>query len=85
MIAAILLQKHLDRILRPVAFMSKKISPAEYNYEIYDKELLIIICIFEEWRPELAETPIEDPIHVITNHKNLEYFMASKDLNKRQA
>ena len=72
-------------MLRPVAFMSKKMSPAECNYEIYDKELLAIIRAFEEWRPELAGTPIEDPIHVITDHKNLEYFMSTKDLNRRQA
>lgn len=64
--------------------MSKKILSAKYNYEIYDKELLAIICAFEEWRPELAETPIKDPIHVITDHKNLKYFMTSKELNRKQ-
>ena len=37
----------------PVAYMSKKMSPAECNYEIYDKELLAIVQAFEEWRPEL--------------------------------
>ena len=62
--------------------MSKKMSPAKCNYEIYDKELLAILRAFEEWRPD---SPIEDPIHVITDHKNLEYFMTSKDHNKRQA
>ncbi|KAH0615359.1 uncharacterized protein H6S33_000995 [Morchella sextelata] len=34
--------------LRPVAYFSKKHSPAECNYEIYDKELLGIIRSFEE-------------------------------------
>jgi hypothetical protein len=37
-----------DGILYPVAFFSKKHSPAKYNYESYDKELMAIIWAFEE-------------------------------------
>ena len=36
--AGILSQHDDDGILHPVTFYSKKHSPAEYNYEIYDKE-----------------------------------------------
>ena len=46
-------QRDDDGVLHPVAFYSKKHSPAECNYEIYDKELMAIIRAFEEWRPEL--------------------------------
>ena len=60
-------------------------SPTEYNYEIYDKELLTIIRAFEKWRPELAGTLIEDSTHVIIDHKNLEYFISTKDSNRKQA
>ena len=35
---AILSQKGTDDLLHPVAFMSKTLSPAERNYDIYDKE-----------------------------------------------
>ena len=35
-------------VLRPVAFLSKKMTPQECNYEIYDKELLAIVRAFEE-------------------------------------
>ena len=31
-----------------MAFLFKKILPAEYNYKIYNKELLAIIRAFEE-------------------------------------
>jgi hypothetical protein len=72
-----------DRILRPVAFFSKKHSTTECNYEIYDKELLAIVRCFEEWRPELEGTA--SPIKVITDHRNLEYFTTTKLLNRRQA
>jgi len=39
--------------LRPVAFFSAKHSVLEYNYKIYNKELLAIIKALEEWRPKL--------------------------------
>jgi hypothetical protein len=77
--ASMLSQYDDDGILHPVAFFSKKHSPAECNYEIYDKELMAIVQAFEEWRPEL-----EGALHliqVLSNHKNLEYFMSTKLLN----
>ena len=68
--------------LRPVAFFSAKHSSAECNYEIYDKELLAIVKALEEWRPELYGT--DEPFNVITDHKNLQTFMTTKQLNQRQ-
>jgi hypothetical protein len=51
--ASILLQYDDEGILYPVTFFSKKYSPAEYNYEIYNKQLMAIVRAFEECRPEL--------------------------------
>ena len=84
-VAAILSQRGMDGQIHPVAFLSKKMSPQECNYEIYDKELFAIVRAFEEWHPELAGTTLEDPIRILTDHKNLEYFMSTKQLNRRQA
>ena len=36
----------------PVAFI-KIMNPAEYNYQIHNKEILAIVKSLEEWRPEL--------------------------------
>ena len=69
--------------LRPVAYFSKRHLPAECNYEIYDKELMAIVRAFEEWHPELEGST--HPVDVVTDHKNLEYFMSSKKLSRRQA
>ena len=33
----------------PISFISKTLSTAECNYEIYDRELLAIIGALEEW------------------------------------
>jgi len=38
-----------EGVLRPVAFFSKRNAPAEYNYEIHDKELLAIVKCLREW------------------------------------
>ncbi|KAI0995291.1 Transposon Ty3-I Gag-Pol polyprotein [Podosphaera aphanis] len=69
--------------LHPVAYFSGKLNPAQINYEIYDKELLAVVTAFEHWRPELQGTL--EPISVVSDHKNLEYFMSTKTLNRRQA
>ena len=52
------------------------------NYEIYDKEPMAIVRAFEEWRPELEGAA--HPVQVLSDHKNLEYFMTTKLLNRRQ-
>ena len=33
-------------LLCPIIFFSKKYSPAEYNYKIYNKELLVVVLAF---------------------------------------
>ena len=83
--AGILSQRDKQNILRPVAYFSKKISPAECNYKIYDKELMAIVRAFEEWRPELATTDPSKPVNVLSDHRSLEYFITTKELNRRQA
>jgi hypothetical protein len=37
-----------DGILHPVAYFPRKYSLAECNYKIYDEELMVIVCAFEE-------------------------------------
>jgi hypothetical protein len=81
--ASVLSQYHDDNVLHPMAYFSKKHSPTECNYEIYDKELMAIVRAFEEWRTELQS--IINPIRVLSDHKNLEYFKTTKLLNRRQA
>ena len=81
--AGVLSQYDDEGILHPVTFFSKKHTPAECNYEIYDKELMAIIRCFEEWRAHLEGSGF--PIKVLSDHKNLEYFMSTKLLNRCQA
>ena len=66
-----------------MAFYSKFLSLVEWNYEIHDKEMLAIIYALEEWRYFLEGA--RHPVEIWTDHKNLEYFMMAKKLNRHQA
>jgi hypothetical protein len=56
---------------------------AEYNYLIYNKELLAIIWAFEEYRAELEG--LANPMQVYSDYKVLKYFIITKNLSARQA
>jgi len=76
-------QSTTDGKWHPVVFYSKSLSSVERNYEIYEKEILAIICALEEWRHFLER--VTHLVEIWTDHKNLEYFMMAKKLNHRQA
>ncbi|QRV77353.1 Retrotransposable element Tf2 protein [Ceratobasidium sp. AG-Ba] len=80
---AILLQFSEDGHLHPVAFLSKAMTPAERNYDIYHKKLLAIVKALKEWRHLLKGTSLL--VQIIMDHKNPEPFKASKDLRGRLA
>jgi hypothetical protein len=79
---AVLFQEGGDKKLHPVAYHSRKWTSAEINYEIYDKELNAILDSFQHWRHLLMGT--QESVQVKCDHKNLEYFMSTKKLNRRQ-
>ena len=82
-IGAVLSQRDEENRLHPVAFHSRKFSPAEINYEIHDKELLAIVEGFKHWRRYCEGT--EHQVQVFSDHQNMEYFTTTKVLNRRQA
>ena len=43
----ILSQYNKDRVLYSIVYFLKWLNPAKYNYEIYNKELLVIIRCFK--------------------------------------
>ncbi|KAL0202757.1 hypothetical protein M9458_000775, partial [Cirrhinus mrigala] len=67
----------------PCAFFSHKLSPAEKNYDVGNRELLAIKLALEEWRHWLEGA--QHPFIILTDHKNLEYLRTAKVLNHRQA
>ena len=62
-----------------MAYISKSLNEAKRNYEIHDKEMLVIIQCLEAWRHFLEEA--KDRFEIWTDYKNLEYFMKAQKLN----
>ncbi|KAL0151775.1 hypothetical protein M9458_052926, partial [Cirrhinus mrigala] len=67
----------------PCAYFSHKLTPAERNYDVGNRELLAIKLALEEWRHWLEGA--QHPFTLLTDHKNLEYLRSAKVLNHRQA
>ncbi|KAH9255962.1 hypothetical protein BASA81_005999 [Batrachochytrium salamandrivorans] len=82
-ISGVLSQYDDTDVLRPIAFYARQMNSAERNYEIYDKELLAVVDSFKHWRHFLQGG--HHPVTVLCDHKNLEYFMTTKKLTRRQA
>lgn len=82
-VGAVLSQWAQDSKLHPCAFFSRRLSPAERNYDIGNRELLAVKLVLGEWRQWLEGA--SEPFLVWTDHKNLEYLRTAKRLNSRQA
>ncbi|SLM35180.1 Ribonuclease H-like domain [Lasallia pustulata] len=74
----------LGYITRPgeLGMDPNKLAPAELNYKIHDKELLVIVDALKQWRVYLEGSKTE--VKVYLDHKNLESFTTTKVLNWRQ-
>ena len=68
---------------RLVTFLSKSLNETERNYEIHNKEMLVIIRGLKSWRHLLKGAKFK--FEIWTDHKNLEYFIKAQKLNQRQA
>ncbi|KAI0997402.1 hypothetical protein K3495_g10783 [Podosphaera aphanis] len=77
-----LLQKHERGLWMPVAYYSRKLSGAEMNYEIHDKELLAIVACMREWDAELRG--LAKVFTITSDHMNLKYFLTTRRLTERQ-
>ena len=79
-IGAELSQDH-GRGFQPVAFESRKLSPAEKNYPTHEKELLAIVHAFKTWAHYLHGRDFT----VYTDHRPLTFIQTQPHLSRRQA
>ncbi len=83
-VGAILSQRSSrDDKVHPCAFFSHRLTSAERNYDVGNRELLAIRLALGEWRHWLEGANV--PFIVWTDHRNLEYIRSAKRLNARQA
>jgi predicted aspartyl protease len=79
-IGASLMQDH-GKGLQPIAFMSKKLTPAELKYPNHERELLALYRALKEWRHYLYGSEFT----LRSDHKNLIWICSQKQLSSRQA
>lgn len=75
-----LLQKQDNTTWKPVAYYSRKLTGAEMNYEIHDKELLAIVACMKEWDAELRG--LAKAFTILSDHMNLKYFLTTRKLTE---
>ncbi|KAK3541755.1 hypothetical protein QTP86_002924, partial [Hemibagrus guttatus] len=83
-LGAVLSQRHGNPgKVHPCAFYSRKLTTAEVNYDVGNRELLAIKAALEEWCHWLEGA--RHPFQVLIDHRNLEYLHGAKRLNPRWA
>ena len=70
-VGAVLLQQKEDGKKHPIGYYSATINEVQWNYNIYNLELLAIVMALKNWRPLLAGSPHK--IIIYSNHLNLQY------------
>jgi reverse transcriptase-like protein/integrase-like protein len=78
-----IISQEFDNGKHPIAFHSHTLLPAERNYDVHNKEMATIVYGFKCGRPYFLGANY--PIHVRTDHKNLQYFRQPQKITGRQA
>jgi hypothetical protein len=78
------LSQHQDNKWKAIGFISKSFTPTQWNYEIYNQELLaIMVPLLGDFRKCLMTAQQEFEIWM--DHANLQYFKKPQKLNCQQA
>jgi len=67
-----------EKEIHPVTFHSYTFKATELNYNTHNKKLLIVFETFCTWHHYLEG--LKFPTDIITDHKNLKYFLTIKIL-----
>lgn len=81
-VGAVLLQKDETETLRPCAYTSRKLTPAERGWAIWEKEAFAVRWALLTWRHLLEGA--KQPFIVWTDHKNLEALQTPRRLSPKQ-
>lgn len=80
-LGAALFQGKEWKLASPVAYESRKMTPAERNYPVHEQELLAVIHALQKWRMLLLGMKV----NVMSDHHSLTYLLTQKTLSRRQA
>ena len=80
--SGVLSQQQMDGTWRVVDYISKALTAAEKNYDVYDKEFMAVIQALCDWWAYLIRA--DETIKIWTDHANLQYFQKPQKLRLRQ-
>jgi RNase H-like domain found in reverse transcriptase/Reverse transcriptase (RNA-dependent DNA polymerase)/Integrase zinc binding domain/Chromo (CHRromatin Organisation MOdifier) domain len=66
----------------PVAYESRKLSSAEFNYTTTEQELLAVVHSLKVFRPYLQS---KFTTQIFTDHRALEWLLTKQDVSRREA
>jgi hypothetical protein len=75
--------KHHKPILHLVAYYSVTFTPMEWNYNVYDQELLAIMKALAHWQQYLGWTKV--PFTIMMDHANLQHWKSPQNLVQQVA
>jgi hypothetical protein len=73
--------KFKEKDLRPIAFLSRRMTSTEQRYSAQEHEMLAIVYTLQKWRGYIEGSPIL----VRTDHESLKHFLTQKNLGRRLA
>ncbi|KAG8834108.1 hypothetical protein FRC17_009540 [Serendipita sp. 399] len=68
------------RTCRPAAFLSKKFTPTQLSYFMWEQETLVILEALNCWEDKL----LGQPIVIVTDHRSITFFTKQPKLSNRQ-
>lgn len=80
-VGAVLFQINENNEEQPIYYYSSKLTSAEKNYSVTERECLAVIKAIKKFRPYLEGYVF----NVITDHSSLKWLMSTKDLSGRLA
>jgi hypothetical protein len=70
--------KQTKSILHYIMYYLATFTPTEWNYDVYDQELLAIMKVLAHWWQYLGWTKV--PFTIITDHANLQHWKSLQNL-----
>lgn len=80
-VGAVLFQEISEGYEKPIYFFSSKLTTAEKNYSVTERECLAVVKAVQKFRPYVEGYEFD----VITDHSSLKWLMNTKDLSGRLA
>lgn len=81
-VGAVLSQRNDRGELRPIGFVSEKLSDVEYRWSVYEKELYSIVVALKHWSMWLMHA--NHPVEIHNDHASLQYLLDQPRLTSKQ-